>query len=390
LAQQDRYNTQNLRFAGVIFHQLYIVKNLTFNAYGGMMKMNRFFNHGLFLGGMFLCTLLQAGQVKAQEASSSTPCHKGINIYGDFIYWKVVQDQLQYAALSPEGIQGFNVQSTNGKNTYTILDPRFEYKPGFRLGLGYESPCSNWDVQSVWTHLTQGVSSSVKDNQNALVPVAVPVATLLGSFDDQLSGSRQAKSRWDFKYDTIDIELGWSCCLGQRLSARPFLGLKVAAIRQEQNIKYLGFSINDVPATIKTNRKNNFYGVGPSIGFDASWEICQDLYLKSSLCGAFVYGRFHASDNPHIEIPGQTLTVLMKNNKKNRLHPTVDFDIGVDSNMCLCNKYQINVGLFYSLQYWWNHWHAPNSYISNILLGGGSSGGDLSMQGITGRLGVTF
>lgn len=80
---------------------------------------------------------------------------KGIKFYGEYLNWRVVQDQMQYAAVLLGGVQQIIdrieiLEETNQLNVsekISLVDPSFKCHSGFRLGLGYENTCSDWDVQ---------------------------------------------------------------------------------------------------------------------------------------------------------------------------------------------------------------------------------------------------
>lgn len=358
----------------------------------------------IFLTIFSFIMLLYSGKTHAEQCYESDSCTgmdkcSGIKIYGEFLYWKVVQDQMQYAAVLPGGIQQIIQAFQGGDNPVqlseklSIIDPSFKYKPGFRIGLGYDVPCSNWDFQLAWTRIHEKVSSSVYNNEQGVIPLTFPVASIFGFINrdpSQFAFGNEAKSRWNFEFDTIDLQVGRDCSCLNCLAFRPYIGIKAASIRQNQHIEYLGFSVDGTPINLRNIKKNNFYGIGPSFGFDSSWEFYPHWNLSSGICGALLCGKFDVNEHPSANLDPNFIKVDSKNSKKCRLRPAVDANIGIDWNTCVCDRFQIMIGISYEVQYWWNQWQAPSSVESSLINGGSSPQGDLMMHGLTARLAVSF
>lgn len=349
--------------------------------------------------------LLCVGKTHAEQCYKSDSCTgmdqcKGIKIYGELLYWKVVQDQMQYAAVLPGGIQHIIQAFQRGgdhpvqlSEKLSIVDPSFKFKPGFRIGLGYEVPCSNWDFQLAWTRIHEKTSSSVSNKENGVIPLTLPIASIFGFVNrdpSQFAFGSEAKSHWNFEFDTLDLQVGRTCSCLNCLDFRSYLGVKAASIRQNQHIEYLGFSVNKGPVNLRNTRKNNFYGVGPSFGFDASWGFCPHWNLSSGICGALLCGKFDVHEHPSATLDPNFIKLDLKNSKKGRLRPTVDATIGIDWDACVCDRFQIKVGVAYEVQYWWNQWQAPSSVRGSLIDGGSSAQGDLMMHGLTAQLAVAF
>ncbi len=88
----------------------------------------------------------------------------GMNLFasGEFLWWKAVQDDLEYVATIKNGVSNCANNRVNNNQTSDRLmrsiqssehAPDFQYCPGFRVGLGYNSPRDGWDVLVNWTRL---------------------------------------------------------------------------------------------------------------------------------------------------------------------------------------------------------------------------------------------
>jgi Legionella pneumophila major outer membrane protein precursor len=82
----------------------------------------------------------------------------GLTVSGDFLWWKAVQENLEYVVAINEGTNCnpcntvppfLEFDSFNGKDH----KPQFDYEPGFRIGINYVLPYDGWDLNVVWTRL---------------------------------------------------------------------------------------------------------------------------------------------------------------------------------------------------------------------------------------------
>lgn len=344
-----------------------------------------------------------------QYYGMSTPNECGeFKVYGNYLYWQVSQDQMQYAAVLPGGLSSIINLFQNRSTTPTTVaisefvemaEQSFDFNSGFRVGLGYEVPCSNWDMDLSWTRFHKRQNSCVTDATFGVIPLEMPITSIFGFINLPSGGTfgfaNRATSSWKFEYDVVDFEVGKRMRLMDCSTVRPFVGVKLASIKQHQSIGYFGFVdnfINKVPTalTVGNLKKNSFRGVGPSFGVDAAWEIIPDLNLTSGISGALLYGKFSVSQEPRLAEGLDSLTVTLRNNKKNRVVPTVNGNIGVDWDATFCDSFELQVGIGYEIQYWWNQWHIGSSSVGSIFTGGATAHGDLMIQGLTVQLGVGF
>lgn len=330
----------------------------------------------------------------------------GFRVYGDYLYWKITQDCMDYAALLPGGIQSIVEAASMQQEDLVVnadlslIDQSFKYSSGFRLGAGYTVPCSDWDFDVSWTHFNEKTSSSVFDSGAGVIPTAFPATSIIG-FIGLISGESMnfgfatgATSHWKFNFDTVDLEIAKKLYFCNCVAFRPFLGVKFASIRQKQNINYDGFVLNvdsvSVPVDISNHKKNDFRGVGPSFGFDGSWQFFQDWSLKSGISAAFVYGKFDLHQAPMVNFATNEININFSNKRNNRFIPTVNGNISIDWDTCLFDSVKLNLAVGYEIEYWWNAWRDASSIEANIIGSGAANNGDLMMQGLTVHASVGF
>lgn len=363
--------------------------------HGETVKIFRTFFSLLLISMSTYSTQIQAYGCCENEWCSRS-CFDGIYFYLDYLYWKPAQDQMQYAAILPGGIEALIDEASNVPYSISadicLKEPKFQNCSGFRIGIGYILPCSNWDFQLAWARLHQNISSSVCDPNQGIIPTTLPLSTLfnfIGIDPSAYSFANKAKSHWKFEYDAIDFNIGRTCCICC-IELRPYLGVKAATIRQNQHIQYYGLIIDYAPIDAINSKKNNFKGVGPSIGLDTAWQFCSNFSLTSGICGALLYGKFDASEHPSVVIDYSSLEFHLCDTKKCRIRPMVDARIGIEWDTCLWCNIKFAAGISYEVQYWWNQWQPAASTMGTLLIGGNSSQGDLMLHGLTLRAAVGF
>lgn len=321
----------------------------------------------------------------------------GFKIFGEYLYWKAVQDSLQYAAVLPGGVQQIINAFIEGEpvtiaEKVSMIEPDFEFQSGFRIGLSYELPCSHFGFGIIWTSLHENIKSSTVAISD-IIPITLPASLVFGFINrDPLDFTlaSEAISEWDFKYDALDFQIAKSCSFTCCDTIIPFIGVKLARIKQKQFIEYFGFAIEDTPILVQNTKDNEFKGVGPSLGFEAVWEFCKNFNLTGGISGALLIGKFDVHVNPLVGMSPNSIQVDLDQSKHYRVRPTVDFIIGLDWQPSISRNCFADLGIAYEVQYYWNQWQAAPALESSLIVGGFSPEGDLMMHGITVRAGLSF
>lgn len=321
------------------------------------------------------------------EYRCETP-RTGFHVYAEYLLWKPEQDQMQFVAVGDLGLTLNGSTIPSGNHKIKIIEPSFRYHSGCRLGGGYQMPCTNWDFQVAWTNLFDTVTTHAS-TKGKVIPIT-EIIGILANTNGSLG--HKAKSIWHFGYNTVDFEVGGSYALLSNVIMRPYFGAKVAQIRQKQNVKIHGTLTNQhIPLILKTTKKNDFSGIGPSIGVDASWRFCSQWSLFGGISGSLLYGKIDSSIKPAATIGPKVISLDLKDHKKNRLRPNVNLQLGLDWDYsCYCDGFQVKLAVAYEMQYWWNQWQCPGSAAGAITTGGRSSQGDLKLQGFSASVEVLF
>ena len=174
-------------------------------------------------------------------------CNGDVALTASGFYWNAHQDGMEYAVKSE--VFGDNTDRAfiiNGE----YENPSFKWNFGFKLGLGYNTPCDGWDIGILWTNYNGRASShneSEADDNTTLITLwsDFQLGDNSGPFYYPLFAS-DINTSWKLKLNLIDIELGRDSWFGTRLSVRPHMGLRVAYLIQDYNFEYSGGTFSNL------------------------------------------------------------------------------------------------------------------------------------------------
>lgn len=365
----------------------------------------------LILSSIFIPSLLLANPEECCEICPEQFCldkSGKVEVYGDYLYWDVREDQLVYSQDLHGGVQGIINAFNTGTGVPGLVEidistkeAKFDWKSGFRVGAGYTLNCANWDFQVFWTRLHGQTKSTITDPNSGVIPSNIPLALLFNIISALNSGgtvpfalASGAHNKWHFEFDNIDFQIGKSFFICNSAAFRPFLGVKGAWIDQKLNSTYDGISLSTdtvvIPIGVRVKKTNDFRAVGPSFGIVMAWEFLCNFSLVSDFSFAAVYGKFHNNIRSFLQDSlGTQIDIIVRDNK-HRFRPMVDGRIGLEWNNCSWECVQFVLGASYEVQYWWNQWQIPISSEVAILSGATSPQGDLMLHGLSIRAGLAF
>ena len=270
-------------------------------------------------------------------------CCSNIFFNAEILYWRAFESGLDrcFPSVISNVVTGDNVGSILiGRG----MDPNFKWDPGFRIGVGYEFTCNNWDIDASWTHFNSHVHGS-------------------NSVNDLL---------WKIDYDVIDLTSGYEFEF-YTFAFRPFGGLRGARI--DQNLSLNEF-ISSSSTTIYENNDEKFYGLGPIIGFDTDWNIGNGFSLFFNASISWLYGNFDVRlMESSVTVDSSSLSNISK--RLNAIVTGADAEIGIRWYTCICTNQQLLLQLGLEHHQYFNF----NRICDN---------GDLSFDGVNFSVGVGF
>jgi hypothetical protein len=209
---------------------------------------------------------------------------------GELLYWQLREG-------SDENWSQF-ITPTGPEQSVTLFDAPFQWNPGFRLGLGYDARAEAWDTVLYYTNYTTEAKNHASGD--------IYSAYLGNYFANNTTGAHfgptysSASIRWDFSFQTIDLELGRKFKTDHLLMLRPFVALKTAFIDQEIHTHWYGPKSISSFSTATEKLENNYWGIGPALGLDTTWQLYhssrQAFNLIGNISGAIMWGQWSFSD----------------------------------------------------------------------------------------------
>ncbi|HSX04356.1 MAG TPA: Lpg1974 family pore-forming outer membrane protein, partial [Rhabdochlamydiaceae bacterium] len=344
-------------------------------------------------------------------------------------YWQATQDGLEYAIESTAVVENPPTFPVATGTLLTLIDgsyrnPEFKWKPGFKVGLGYNTTHDGWDIELIWTHYN-GRAKSSDDNESdlnvALQPLwsaFAPVATA-----DNVPGTvlyaTQANTSWRLDLNLVDLELGREYYTSKMLTLRPFVGLRYASLHQRYNIQYLGGSYDGSalpgPFIDDVKLKNEFDGGGVRAGLDTNWWFgccpgpCPSNWgFFGDFAASLIYGKFDVDHDENLQSPlastGFAKTPVLETDEHFRsIRGIIDLALGLQYETLYRDG---NWGMNLSLAWEFHHFFNQNQLWRVVRIGDASADGvtlgthgentfnqrrgDLSTQGVTFTARFTF
>ncbi|MBS0653664.1 MAG: MOMP family protein [Verrucomicrobia bacterium] len=261
----------------------------------------------------------------------------GYYVTADFLYWNLTEGGTDYALTDKKTPGDIPFKGKSKKI-------EFDWDPGFRVGVGYQlDEHDGWDglLNFTWFQ-TEESSHAHAPSEGALVPLwGFPFSNV----------AEKAKASWEFDFYTLDFELGRRYFVSKYLSVRPEFGLKSAWIYQHVKASFLEITPSRT-GNVQIRRKNNFWGIGPRAGVDATWFFDSHFSFFGTGSAALLWGDFDVREKEQETIAHRKL--INFNADFNAIVPTAQLLLGFqwEANFNDArNHFKILLG--YEFQYWW-------------------------------------
>jgi len=298
---------------------------------------------------------------------------------GTFVYWQAIQDNMELGIASAT-----DTSLTAGGNSGNIINMSFDYKPGFKVGLGMNFDYDNWDgyAEYTWFHGTNTQSSNGTTNGAIFPFVGHP----------SIEGSNRyntGSENWNLKMDFADVTLGRSYYVGTKLTFRPFMGARGAWIRQRANYTFVNTSTTGrfgiAEGTLTSLNRSNSWGVGPSVGLSSNWMFGYGLRATGLATADLLFTRYNASTYDSFLNSGTGATTVFNTNQRqaNTLKPHANLEMGFGWGSYFDNNHwHFDLLATYGFQVFWNqnmfrHYTDSGKQASSNL-----PNGDLFVQGL--------
>lgn len=307
------------------------------------------------------------------QGGPKVSCFAEAFVEADFLYWQPRMDGLQFAQSGLYN-ESAPVISSQGK----VYNVDFDFKPGFRVGIGADFKHDGWDTLLDYTWI-QNVSAkgSAYSDPNGLLIYPFENTPFFYAFNRIVS----MNAEWKLHFNALDWEVGRSFFVSRFLMLRPFFGLKGAWIYQHYNVFAYNHYFTPIQLDLSSSYSNqDFQGLGIRGGFDSSWFFAKNWALYGNFALTGMWGFFHMTREDEVISGGPVGTDFVAVDIHNNYHtvkPVLEFGIGLEwQTWFYQDKYRFAVKAGWEDQIWVEN----NQFIQ---LGDPPIVGDLTFEGLT-------
>lgn len=162
---------------------------------------------------------------------------------------------------------------------------------GFRLGIGCDLPCDEWDFAVNWTWFRTRVNTKAQAGDGEWLTPA-------WGRDNSEFVAQSAHARWSLNLNILDVEFGREFCVSPCLSLRPFVGIRAAWINQHYKIDYVSEALVFDPEDDcfqkeeEIRMRSRFSGAGVLGGLDSEWKLGCGLSIYGDVAASLLWGKF--------------------------------------------------------------------------------------------------
>ena len=283
----------------------------------------------------------------------------------DFIYFQAKEDGMAFALKYEQ--DSFTPYSTN-YNYKKGIYPSFDFKPGFKVALGFYIPRLTWEAVFKWTNLTSHTKKEVSfdlSNQNGLIPLFFNPSILN---ENSFARFSHAEGKFKMYLNTLDFEMADSFFVSQNIYIRIAGGVKGAIIHHCFYADYLNGSefFNHAGETVQFTASNSTFksdskGMGPRIGLESNWKIyTSNFNLYASGFMSFLLTRFDMRFIESDYLHNSTQNADLYNEFKIHEYiwvvlPVAEMTFGIKWNQCVGTKkdYNLSFKAAYEFQYFY-------------------------------------
>ncbi len=332
--------------------------------------------------------LLQCPTLGVYNAPARIDIQCGWDVWADasFTYWQAIQENME-----PAMSHAPQVNRSAGNNQFGFVNLNFEYKPGFKVGLGMSFDYDNWDSSLEYTyyrgtiHRSAAMSLNGANNGDGYLPLWAS-----GLNVNATTPTTAFNALWRLNMNLLDADLGRWMYAGTQLTFRPSIGARVAWITQNRKCTYS--NILSPTSFIEYNEKTNSWGIGPRVSLDMNWLIGMGFRCFGKSEMDVLFTQYHSNSNTSNLLGGVTgLQTEVRQKDINRLRPHVDLELGMGWGKYLgCHDWHIDISASYGYQIFWNQNMFRWQSITNPPIRGKLPNGDLMIHGLTATIKLDF
>ncbi len=356
----------------------------------------------------------QPTQVITPVISPKVVDRVNVQTAADFLFWKSDLDGLEYAIsgyADNNDSTSFSIQKGNAKK------PPFCFAPGVKLLFGLDYKLDGFDTIAIYTGLysDKKTASANYDSTKGLInelPVFQIIKLQPGATSDFVvatSSLSDATCTWRQQFNVLDLELGRNFFISKNLTIRPQIGMKFSWIEEKFHIHYdfnpslgsaigassrdvFGGTLEQISSTDITLHQRQ-WGIGTRGGLNAVWHFTKEIGIYGNIAASALWSEFR---NHVVEVQEGTATITQtevssafQNTVQNNdgkifvITPVLELALGFQGMVWFNDEtclFLARIG--WEGQIWWD--------FNQFVLPSDRQHGDLSVQGLTARVGFTY
>jgi hypothetical protein len=306
-------------------------------------------------------------------ARIQTRCPWDFNFDVSFLYWQAIQENMEL------GLS--NVPTATRTVDAHVINMDFDFKPGFRVGIGGNFDHDNWDMrlEYTWFH-NRHSKSAVAETSGVINPMWGSPSNNDGTTYDSIS------EKWKLQMDIIDLELGRWYYVGTKLVVRPNFGARADWIRQK--VKVTGVSTTD---TGIVTAKSTSWGLGPKAGLDTNWNVGYGFRVFGNGEADLLFTDYTRLPFSETHSISPTTDYVVKQSKAYAVKPHVDMELGFGWGTYLdCNNWYMDFVLGYEFQVFFDQ-NMFRHFNDDVMIANSNlPSGNLYLQGLTASFKLDF
>ena len=261
----------------------------------------------------------------------------------DLLYWKAEIDGVAYATSSVVEQASGGVGTVNTK--IKTATPQFSYDPGFRLGLGFQSPFDLYDLFIIWTRIETHGNDKIYGSHVLSTPAPGDkvIGDRIGLIKNLSSIPNEASAKCNIKENVLDLQLARGIAVSRNFFMRPYFGVRgvISDINWDIRMKrkfVIPLAFNQDATELKV--KNDFQAVGGLVGIEMDWEAPMGFGVSIRGVGSLLWGHSEEkTKQKYIVIPAGTGEGIRQNFKAGN-----SFD-------CLKGMWELFAGVFWETDF---------------------------------------
>jgi hypothetical protein len=309
-------------------------------------------------------------------------------INASFIYWHADQDYMDVATNAV-----FN-PTPNADGNFTAIAPTsshvayqdFRYKPGFKVGLGFNTNYDDWvaSLDYTWLHETTHTHRNAPSD-----PAGTGVWIQNGWFtgidaDNTVMQASALTSNWKLHIDMLDLSMSRPFYQGTALTILPYGGLRTLWIKQTFNVNLFSQAAPSA-APWHSHNSSRSWALGPYGGFNTHWILGGGFRFEGTTGASILYTRYTKVRHSENDQGFPNATPFVGSIKSyGALRPILEAGMGFGWGSYFCSQsYHLDLSARYDFMIAWNQ--NMMRYLVGTL---GHSGdvnpiGDLNLHGLT-------